>query len=242
MRNRVLSRVLNVNPLRMSAMILLQSERNRPHRSRRQLASDRVEEADEIKLAAEYSFKPRKRRRGRRKEMLPTIKRTTSRRGPSSERSFTLLLLTVLLFVASHCSMRTGPWPIGRVACEETTGDAGGPVKITVQPNDLIAIEGESSELNCDAEGDPEPVIEWYHNGQLIRSSTNTRTTMGGSIQFLDVRPNVGPEDAGQQQQQSDAGVYYCLAKNQFGQARSRNATLQVACKYRGDCFNLANQ
>lgn len=97
--------------------------------------------------------------------------------------------------------------------------------RITIQPNDLIAIEGEATELNCDAEGDPEPAIEWFHNGQLIRQSSKTRTTMGGSIQFLDVRP------ASSSLRASDVGVYHCVAKNALGEARSRNASLQVACK-----------
>ena len=98
--------------------------------------------------------------------------------------------------------------------------------RITIQPNDLIAIEGESTELNCDAEGEPEPSIDWYHNGHLIKTSTHSRTTMGGSIQFLDIRP--GPSTP---TRPSDTGVYYCLARNSLGQARSRNASLQVACK-----------
>ena len=134
------------------------------------------------------------------------------------------------------------------VYCSDELESVQSPVRITIQPNDLIAIEGESAELNCDAEGRPEPTIEWYHNGQLIKSSTNSRTTMGGSIQFLDIRPNIfspslssssaakqnrHQQQQQQQQQQSDAGVYHCVAKNQFGEARSRNATLQVACKYK---------
>jgi len=110
------------------------------------------------------------------------------------------------------------------------------PVRITIQPQDLIALEGESFELNCDAEGDPKPSIEWYHDGHLISSFSQSRTTMGGSIQFLDIRPNgaqaSGGHPARPKPKQSDAGVYHCLARNQFGEARSRNATLQVACKY----------
>lgn len=136
-------------------------------------------------------------------------------------------VMSVIVYCLSSCCFKASI-----VVCESVTGDTGGPVRITVQPNDLIAIEGESAELNCDAEGEPEPTIEWFHNGQPIKSSTNTRTTLGGSIQFLDVRPNT-PGLEGQQQQQSDAGVYHCLARNQHGQARSRNATLKVACKYK---------
>lgn len=100
------------------------------------------------------------------------------------------------------------------------------PPHITTQPIDLIAVEGESAELSCDAEGEPEPTIEWYHNEQLVRQSS-ARTTLGGSIQFLDIRPNQFKPNS----RQSDAGIYYCLARNSAGQAKSRNASLQVACK-----------
>lgn len=154
-------------------------------------------------------------------------RRTTEPRLPS------VSLILFLLLLISCCSL--SQTTRGVQANDESPTSR---PRITIQPNDLVAIEGESAELNCDAEGEPEPTIEWYHNGQLIRSSTNSRTTMGGSIQFLDIRP---PIDSGagsgsglnyNQQQPSDAGVYHCLAKNQFGQERSRNATLQVACKY----------
>lgn len=116
--------------------------------------------------------------------------------------------------------------------------------RITIQPNDLVAVEGESTELNCDAEGWPAPTFEWFHNGQLIKSSTHSRTTMGGSIQFLDIKPprqfattsttTTSGLNSKQQAQSvtGDAGTYYCVATNALGQARSRNASLQVACKY----------
>lgn len=113
------------------------------------------------------------------------------------------------------------------VGCNSVMTEAGNYApRITVQPYDMIAIEGESIELNCDAEGSPQPIIEWYHNGQLIKVSTQSRTTMGGSIQFLDIR---SPSSASKQ---TDAGVYYCEARNPLGVARSKNASLQVACKY----------
>ena len=118
---------------------------------------------------------------------------------------------------------------IGLLAGQTSRCDDQLPVRITIQPNDLVAIEGESAELNCDAEGEPQPTIEWYHNGQLIRASTNSRTTMGGSIQFLDIRPPL--TDSALEPGSGDSGVYHCLARNALGEARSRNAILQVACK-----------
>jgi len=48
------------------------------------------------------------------------------------------------------------------------------------------------------------------------------------------VSNNLFPLDSPQvihSRRESDAGTYWCEAKNEFGVARSRNATLQVACK-----------
>lgn len=110
------------------------------------------------------------------------------------------------------------------LAHEPASEGLSGAPRITIQPNDLVAIEGESAELNCDAEGEPEPAIEWFHNGQPVRASSHSRTTMAGSIQFLDIRPAGAAA--------SDTGTYHCVARNSLGEARSRNASLQVACKY----------
>lgn len=140
------------------------------------------------------------------------------------ETLISILLISWLLLLLDNCCLKSCS------AIEMAP-------RITIQPNDLIAIEGESAELNCDAEGEPEPTIEWYHNGQLIKSSTHSRTTMGGSIQFLDIRPSTlsttssSSTGSSPQHKPTDTGIYYCLARNSLGETKSRNASLQVACK-----------
>lgn len=169
---------------------------------------------------ADRVVKRRTRERREQEEVLCNLMRCAKCRLASSRMADVVLALIVVLLAIG----------IPREAgCESAP-------RITIQPNDLIAIEGETTELNCDAEGQPRPTIEWFHDGRLIRT-THLRTIMGGSIQFLDVRPR----DQQQQSQvksggptSSDAGIYYCLARNSLGTAQSRNASLQVACKYIG--------
>ncbi|KAL0272516.1 UNVERIFIED_CONTAM: hypothetical protein PYX00_005452 [Menopon gallinae] len=81
--------------------------------------------------------------------------------------------------------------------------------------------------LECKADGHPNPTIEWYKDGELVRASPGDSKSHRvilptGSLFFLKVVH--GRKD-------SDAGVYWCVARNSLGSARSRNATLDVAGK-----------
>jgi len=99
--------------------------------------------------------------------------------------------------------------------------------------------------LQCKADGIPIPIIEWYHDGELVISSaansgggssssssgggsggggsSSSRILLpGGDLFFLRVV---------QTRKENDAGVWWCLARNSHGWARSRNATLTVSCK-----------
>lgn len=101
---------------------------------------------------------------------------------------------------------------------------------MTVARNDPVT-------LKCSADGTPAPTIEWYRDGELIISSNgnghkgggNSHRVMlpGGDLFFFRVVHG---------RKESDAGVYWCLARNPQGSSRSRNATLTVACKP----FNLS--
>lgn len=60
-------------------------------------------------------------------------------------------------------------------------------------------------------------------NEKVEPSSTSHRLILDNSLLFLYVNAKKGED--------SDTGTYYCLAKNEVGKAKSRNATLEVACK-----------
>ena len=78
------------------------------------------------------------------------------------------------------------------------------------------------------ASGDPEPIIDWYKDGSPVQTAPSDPTSHriilpDGSLFFL---------RAVYSKKEMDSGMYQCMASNIMGTAISRNASLEVACKY----------
>ncbi|CAN2388121.1 angiogenesis [Pristimantis euphronides] len=90
--------------------------------------------------------------------------------------------------------------------------------RIIEHPSDLVVRRDQPGTMNCRAEGNPEPTIEWYRNGESVNfSKGHNSLILGGSLFFLHIKGK------------SDEGVYTCVAKNRLGIAMSRNASLTIA-------------
>lgn len=92
---------------------------------------------------------------------------------------------------------------------------------IIEHPLDSVVPKSSPFTLNCKAEGSPEPKIEWYKDGEPLAIETGHQMLLpSGNLFFLSVMHS---------RRESDAGIYWCEAKNELGVARSQNATLRVA-------------
>jgi hypothetical protein len=81
---------------------------------------------------------------------------------------------------------------------------------ISVHPGNLLVAVGDSAEFRITASGIPEPLYQWFKNGQPIAGATSTAHIVARATTF-------------------DAGGYFAVVTNAAGSAMSRTATLSVS-------------
>jgi hypothetical protein len=125
----------------------------------------------------------------------------------------------------------------------------GKPPRITEHPSDVTVPRHDPVTLQCSADGYPTPVIEWYRDGEFIISSSSSSSATSSSSSSTGASQILLPGGAlfflrvVHSRKENDSGVYWCLARNSQGVARSRNATLTIARKsnsiliYYSDCI-----
>ncbi|XP_054168728.1 protein sax-3-like isoform X2 [Oppia nitens] len=96
------------------------------------------------------------------------------------------------------------------------------PPRIIEHPSSVVVKKHEPITINCKAEGKPTPTIIWYKDNELIHNTANRMVLPGGSLFFLHVIHS---------KKDGDTGTYHCIAKNELGTVRSRNATIEMAGK-----------
>lgn len=68
---------------------------------------------------------------------------------------------------------------------------------------------GDNVTLACDIRSSPNPVTSWYRNGELVVRTKRVTPTWNGETAMLEI----------QNLEMDDAGVYTCVAENEFGKA-----------------------
>lgn len=85
---------------------------------------------------------------------------------------------------------------------------------ITEEPVDAVADAGSTVVLNCQAEGEPTPTIEWSQQGRPLLGKDHFSSLSNGSLRVSSV-------------QKEDTAQYECMARNLMGSVLVR-VTLTV--------------
>ena len=89
--------------------------------------------------------------------------------------------------------------------------------RIIKQPEDVnVHLDDKTLELQCKVAGEPTPNITWYANDLPLETrGQNYRVSSNGNLFINPLRL-------------SDAGYYWCVATNSYGQQKSRDAKVKI--------------
>lgn len=94
---------------------------------------------------------------------------------------------------------------------------------ITVEPVETVVDAGSTVVLNCQAEGEPVPVIEWSRQGRPLLGNERITTLNNGSLRLSSA-------------QKEDTAEYECVARNLLG-----SVLVRVTLTVRGELRTLAS-
>ena len=80
----------------------------------------------------------------------------------------------------------------------------------------MEVIEGSPAKLQCRLTGEPEPSIEWFKDGELVKEDKRQKMRFAGELCTLKILST----------ELEDEGAYKCVAKNDFGSAYSASELL----------------
>lgn len=90
------------------------------------------------------------------------------------------------------------------------------PPHISIQPQNILANFGDTAKIECRATGDPKPNILWMRNAnEIILPDSKFHLLDDGTLKIERV-------------DSSTEGQYECMAKNEFGEAKSRPVRMAV--------------
>ncbi|XP_053236757.1 peroxidasin homolog isoform X1 [Podarcis raffonei] len=88
--------------------------------------------------------------------------------------------------------------------------------RITSEPQDVDVTSGNTVYFTCRAEGNPKPEIIWLRNNNELSMKTDSRLNLldDGTLMI-------------QNTQETDQGIYQCMAKNVAGEVKTQEVTLR---------------